>query len=233
MSATASSITANLHRIRECIARATAAAGRKPEDVTLIAISKTQPAGAIRAAYDAGLRDFGENRVKEWEGKYPQVEDLKARWHLVGHLQGNKVSRALKLFHTIDSVHSLELAQRLNGADHPKGPVPILLEVRMDTAPSKSGLNADELGTVVEAIIAMPNLKLHGLMCVPPFFDDADRTRPFFHGLRDLRDALVRRFRIHLPTLSMGMSHDFEVAIEEGSTEIRLGTALFGPRVQA
>jgi hypothetical protein len=233
MNVSAPNIAANLHRIRACIARAATSVGRDPNEVTLVGISKTRPAEAIRAAYEVGVRDFGENRVQEWEGKYAQLKDIDARWHLVGHLQGNKVSRALKLFHTIDSVHSLDLAQNLNRFEHTPGPVPILLEVRMDPAPTKSGLDSDDVPNLVDSIISMPKLKLRGLMCVPPYFDQADQARPFFRKLRDLRDALARRFKLPLATLSMGMSHDFEVAIEEGATEIRLGTALFGPRQQA
>jgi pyridoxal phosphate enzyme (YggS family) len=233
VSATTSNITANLIRVCECIVRAAAVAGRRPEEVTLIAVSKTQPADVIRAAYEAGLREFGENRIQERERKLTELKDLDARWHMIGHLQSNKLPRAVNLFHSIDSVHSLELLQKLNSMNLPKGPVPVLLEVRMDSTPTKSGLEVEELGNVVEAAIAMPNVKLNGLMCVPPYFEDADQARPFFRRLHDLRDALARRFEIRLPTLSMGMSHDFEVAIEEGATEIRLGTALFGPRVQA
>jgi pyridoxal phosphate enzyme (YggS family) len=231
--ATVPSFASNLCRVRECIARAAANVGRKPEEVTLIAVSKTHPAEAIRAAYEAGLRDFGENRVQEWETKYEQVKDLDAHWHLVGHLQRNKVPRALKLFHFVDSVHSLDLVRRMNTAPHHAGPTPILLEVRMDTAPAKSGFNPDEVPDIVGAVIAMPHLNLRGLMCVPPYFDDPDQARPYFRRLRELRDALARRYDHPLPTLSMGMSHDFEVAIEEGATEIRLGTALFGARPPA
>jgi len=232
MSASAADIASNLREVRARIARAAAASGRKPQDVTLIGVSKTQSAEAIRVAYETGLRDFGENRVQEWEGKQRQLADLDARWHLVGHLQSNKAARASKLFHYIDSVDSLDLAEKLNRCGSALAPTPILLEVKLDPTPAKSGLTPEQLSVVAESIVALPNLKLRGLMCVPPFAENPEQARPFFRQLRELRDALAQQLGIALPALSMGMSHDFEVAIQEGATEIRVGTAIFGQRIR-
>jgi pyridoxal phosphate enzyme (YggS family) len=158
--------------------------------------------------------------------------DLEATWHLVGNLQSNKVSKALKLFHHIDSIHESSIAQKIEKTVKDARRIPILLEVRMDTAPLKSGVDPDDLPEIVEAILAMPHLDLRGFMCVPPYFSESDQARPSFKRLRLLRDALARRFELPFATLSMGMSNDFEIAIEEGATEIRLGTSLFGPRRQ-
>ena len=256
------SIAANLDHIRERIARAASRAGRKPEEVTLVAVSKTFPAEAIREAYAAGVRHFGENRVQEWESKQPHLAGLDATWHLVGHLQSNKAVRAARLFHSVDSVDSLALAQRLDramselslgfvpvvGARHgvpvptegvrhssrtqsrDAAPLQILIEVRLDPAATKSGVPESDLPALAEAVLALPHLELRGLMGIPPFFDDPEQVRPYFRRLRDQRDALVTRLGRGLPVLSTGMSHDFEVAIEEGATQIRLGTALFGSR---
>ena len=242
------SIAENLLRVRERIARAASRAGRRPEDITLVAVSKTFPAEAICKAYAAGVRHFGENRVQEWESKRAQVADLDATWHLVGHLQSNKAARAAKLFHAIDSVDSLALARRLDravseqssssiarvGARHgvplQTPALPILLQVRLDPADAKSGVAEADLPSLTVAILALPHLAIRGLMGIPPFFDNPDLSRPYFRRLRGLRDALSERAGHPLPVLSMGMSHDFEAAIEEGATEIRLGTAIFGTR---
>ncbi len=225
-------VAAHLERVRERIAEAARRAGRKPEEVTLVAVTKTFPAEAIRAAYDAGVRHFGENRVQEREAKEEQVADLEAIWHLVGHLQSNKAARAARLFQAIDSVDSLPLAQKLDRAAASEGNrvLPILIEVRLDPAETKSGADEAELPKLAEQILRMPHLELRGLMCVPPFFEDPELVRPHFHKLRELRDALAASLGRRLTELSMGMSHDFEMAIEEGATQIRLGTALFGPR---
>lgn len=232
MSQNLAAIKTNLHRIRECIERAALRAGRQPQEVTLVAVSKTHSAEAIRAAYDLGVRHFGENRVQEWETKQPQLLDLDAKWHFVGHLQSNKLARAFQLFDSFDTVHSLGLAQKIDRAASKAGPVPILLEVRMDAAPAKTGLLPAEVPDIADAVVSMPHIELRGLMCVPPYFDDPDQARPYFRQIRVLRDTLVRRFERPFPTLSMGMSNDFEIAIEEGATEIRLGTAVFGARPQ-
>lgn len=256
------SIAENLARIQERMAVAAQRAGRKPGDVTLVAVTKTVPAETIREAHAAGQRHFGENRVQEWEGKFPAVADLTdAVWHLVGHLQSNKARRSITLFHSIDSVDSLSLAQRIDRAlgEHLRPPrsaaaqaraaitgeagvplaarrgpagtrLPILLEVRLAPEETKSGIEPDALPHILEGILALPNLAVRGLMCVPPLLPDAQQVRPYFKRLREIRDGLSPKFGKPLPELSMGMSHDFEVAIEEGATQVRVGSALFGSR---
>jgi pyridoxal phosphate enzyme (YggS family) len=226
-----SSITGNLARVRERIARAAERAGRRANEITLIAVSKTFPAEAIRAAYDAGLREFGENRVQEFEAKHANLTDLDVTWHLIGHLQSNKAKRAAQLFDRVDSVDSLALAQKLELAadDHEKH-LRVLIEVHLGAETTKSGVAETDLPALAEGISALAHLDLHGLLAIPPYSDDRERARPYFRKLRELRDQLNLRVGISLPTLSMGMSHDFEIAIEEGATEIRVGTALFGVR---
>jgi PLP dependent protein len=225
------SIASNLALTRERIARASERAGRRADEITLVAVSKTFPAEAIRAAYEAGLRQFGENRVQEWETKQPRVADLSATWHLIGHLQSNKARRAARLFSRVDSVDSLELARKLDAcaAEEAKR-LPILIEVQLGNEETKTGVTERELPALAEGVAALPSLELLGLMAIPPFLDEAERVRPHFRKLRELRDDLSKRLGHALPVLSMGMSHDFEVAIEEGATEIRVGTALFGVR---
>lgn len=224
-----------LFRVQESIAAAARKAGRRSEEITLIGISKTQPAEAIRVAYEAGLRHFGENRVQEWEGKRGALGDLEATWHLVGHLQSNKAARAAGLFHSVDSLDDFALAQRLDRArdgHNGKRKLRVLLEVRVDEEESKSGVKAEEASALVEMVAALSHLELAGLMCIPPFLEDAEQVRPYFRRLRELRDSLAHTFGRELPVLSMGMSHDFEVAIEEGATEVRVGTAIFGSRTK-
>ena len=220
----------NVHRVRQCIGRAADRAKRNPEEITIVGVSKTHPAEAIRAAYEAGLRHFGENRVQERERKRAQVSDLKATWHMIGHLQGNKVARAVELFDAVDSVDSIARIRDLERSVKGSGRFPILLEIRMDAAKTKTGLEKKDVAAAVEAAIASTKVELRGLMCIPPFFDVPDQARMYFRNLRELRDELVFRYERALPVLSMGMSHDFETAIEEGATEIRLGTAIFGER---
>jgi pyridoxal phosphate enzyme (YggS family) len=225
------SIAANLERVRERVARAVESAGRSADEITIVAVSKTFPLEAIRAAYDAGLRHFGENRVQEFEAKQPKLADIDATWHFIGHLQSNKARRAADLFDRIDSVDSLALAQKLDAAASAESKrLPILIEVHLGEERSKSGVAETEVSALAESLLPLPHLELRGLMAVPPYFDDPQRARPYFRKLRELRDDLSRRIGHPLPVLSMGMSHDFEVAIEEGATEIRLGTALFGAR---
>ena len=226
-------IRAGILRVRERIAVAARKAGRSSEEITLIGISKTQPAEAIRAAYEGGLRHFGENRVQEWEGKRGGLGDLQASWHLVGHLQSNKAGRAAGLFHSVDSVDDFALAQRLDRARDGQNVdrrLRLLLEVRVEQEESKSGAKAEEAAALVEKVVALPHLELAGLMCIPPFLEDTEKVRPYFSRLRELRDSLAGTIGRELPVLSMGMSHDFEVAIEEGATEVRVGTAIFGSR---
>jgi PLP dependent protein len=228
----ASSLLANLDRVREQIARAAERAGRRADEITLVAVSKTFPAKAIRAAYEVGLRHFGENRVQEFESKQPALAGLDAVWHMIGHLQSNKGRRAAHLFSRVDSVDDLSLAQKLDAAAAAEGKrIPILIEVRLGDEAAKSGVAESDLPALADAIGPLAHLDLLGLMTIPPYFDDPARVRPFFAKLRVLRDDLSRRLARPLPVLSMGMSHDFEIAIEEGSTEIRLGTALFGTRI--
>lgn len=228
------SIADNVARIRERIVAAAARAGRRADQITLVAVSKTFPAAPIREAYAAGIRHFGENRVQEWESKAAALRDLRdCTWHLVGHLQSNKARRAVELFSTIDSVDSLALAQRLDriqadlAAGLPTGPrpFPILLEVRIAPEETKHGLEPHDLPAVVDAVRALPRLDLRGLMCIPPWCQNPADARPYFRRLRELRDETKAG-----PELSMGMSHDFEVAIAEGATQVRVGTAIFGQR---
>jgi pyridoxal phosphate enzyme (YggS family) len=230
---TQTSVRENLLRIQERIASAAARARRRTEEITLIGVSKTHPASAIREAYEAGIRHFGENRVQEWEGKCAGTEGLAATWHLIGHLQSNKTARAARLFHSIDSVDDLAIAQRL---DHARaeaginGKLRVLIEVRVAEEETKSGVGIEGLSAAAERVVEFPQLQLAGLMCIPPFLEKAEQVRPYFKHLRELRDELIGKLGVTLPVLSMGMSHDFEVAIEEGATEVRVGTALFGTR---
>jgi PLP dependent protein len=231
MMAQESAIVANIAKVREQMARAAKRAGRHPEEITLVAVSKTFPAEAIRAAFEAGLRHFGENRVQEWESKRPLLADLKATWHLIGHLQSNKARRAATLFDRVDSADSVAVAQKLDAAAAAEGKrSQVLIEVHLGDEATKSGAAETDLPALAEGITALKNIKLSGLMAIPPFFEDAERARPYFQKLRELRDDLCRRLGFVLPTLSMGMSHDFEIAIEEGATEIRVGSAIFGAR---
>lgn len=226
-----SSITSNIEWIRERIARAAARADRRPEQIVLVAVSKTVSADAMRAAYSAGVRAFGENRVQEWETKRPQLDGVQASWHLIGHLQSNKARRAERLFDWIDSVDDASLALKLDDAAGEANEwLAILIEVQLDPAETKSGVPQNDLPALAESIVQMPHLQLRGLMTVPPFCEDPRDTRPYFRRLCRLRDDLEKRLDRALPELSMGMSHDFEIAIEEGATQVRLGTAIFGER---
>jgi PLP dependent protein len=231
--ASVSLILENLLRVQERIVAAARRAGRRSEEVTLIGVSKTHPAEVIRAAFEAGIRHFGENRVQEWEGKRGGLQDLPATWHLVGHLQSNKAARAAGMFHCVDSVDDFALAQKLDKARPDLGAAErmrVLIEVRVAAEETKSGVSAADLASLAERVTMLPRLELAGLMCIPPFAEDAEKARPYFRRLRELRDELAKQVGRELPVLSMGMSHDFEVAIEEGATEIRVGTALFGAR---
>ena len=222
-----------LAAIRERIAAAAERAGRVADDITLMAVSKTHSADTIRAAFELGVKRFGENRVQEWEGKRTALQDLQAEWHLVGHLQGNKAAKAARLFHSVDSVDDFALAQRLDRARVEFGEsrkLRVLIEVRIAPEEAKSGVARVGLAPLAEQLSALSGLDLQGLMCIPPFLDDPERVRPYFSALRELKENLERRLGKTLPVLSMGMSHDFEVAIEEGATEVRIGTALFGTR---
>jgi len=229
--AEASSLAANFEQIRQRIASACKKSGRSVEEVTVVAVSKTFPAEAIRLAYEIGLRHFGENRVQEWEAKHANLNVPDATFHLIGHLQSNKARRAANLFHRVDSLDSLGLAQKLNSsAQEERKKLPVLIEVHLSGEASKSGISESDLPALAKEIVELPDLELLGLMTVPPYFEDANLARPYFRKLRELRDQLADRLGKRLSTLSMGMSHDFEVAIEEGATEIRIGQALFGDR---
>jgi len=226
-------IRENLLQVRQKIEMAALRSARKPEEILLIGVSKTHSADAIREAYDAGLRHFGENRVQEWEGKLAAVADLRATWHLIGHLQSNKAARAAKAFQSIDSVDDWSLAQRLDRAQAEKGTgekLRVLIEVHMGGEESKSGVSEVDLPELAERVITFAHLEFAGLMCIPPFRENPEEVRPFFETLRKRKEELETRISKPLPVLSMGMSHDFEAAILEGSTEVRIGTAIFGTR---
>jgi PLP dependent protein len=226
----AGTIAENVARVGERIEQAAGRAGRRPEDITLVAVSKTIPVERMQEAFSAGVRHFGESRTQEWDAKAPLLADLDATWHLVGHLQRNKAARALTLFHEIDSLDSLPLAEKLERGAGDGRQLPVLIEVRLDPAAKKAGCEPEELPRLAEGLLLMPHLELRGLMTVPPLVGAIEDARPYFRRLRELRDNLATQINLRLPELSMGMSRDFEIAIEEGATQIRLGTAVFGAR---
>jgi pyridoxal phosphate enzyme (YggS family) len=211
-----------LEAVEERIERAVQRSGRRRDEVTLIAVTKVFPAAVICEAYELGLREFGENYVQEFNGKASEVSGLTgARFHLIGHLQSNKAKVAAELFDVVQTVDTEKLAQRLDAVGKP---LEVFLEVKLSEEESKFGADPASLGGLIEAARNCPHLKLAGLMTMPPWTEDAEPSRPYFRRLRELRE------QHRLPSLSMGMSHDFEVAIEEGATHIRVGTALFGRR---
>jgi hypothetical protein len=223
----------NIARVEERISAACRRSGRRREDVRLVAVAKTHPSGMIRAAFEAGLRDFGENRVQEAKSKRLELADLGATWHLVGHLQSNKARAARELFHWVHSLDSLRLAEKLAQAVAPGGArLPVLIEVNLGEEASKGGVRAGEVAALAEQIAPLATLELRGLMVIPPFFPNLEEVRPYFRQLRALACELERRNlpNVSMHELSMGMSHDFEVAIEEGATMVRVGTAIFGVR---
>jgi pyridoxal phosphate enzyme (YggS family) len=228
------SIADNVARVRERIAAACARAGRSPNDVRLMAVSKTHPASAICEAFAAGITLFGENRVQEFAEKHLQLAGTDAEFHLIGHLQSNKAAKAAELFGAVDSVDSLRLAERLNAAAEKLSKnLAVLLEVNVGAEEAKSGFAPDsnELGALLAKASDFPHLQIRGLMTIPPHTEDSNGARPHFRMLRELRDKLTNQIpSVQLPELSMGMSHDYEVAIEEGSTCVRVGTAIFGER---
>ncbi len=203
-----------------------------------MAVCKTFPPAAIREAYAAGQRLFGENKVQEFEKKAAELADLTdAEFHMIGHLQSNKSKKAVEIFHAVDSVDSVKLAERLNAAAAELSKtLPILLEINVGGEEAKSGISLDwtEVEPLLANAVRWPNLELCGLMTVPPFSEDPEEARPYFCQLRELRDEIARRNfpRVKMDVLSMGMSHDFEVAIEEGATCVRVGSAIFGERVK-
>jgi PLP dependent protein len=232
-------ISENLAAVRERISAAARRAGRNPEEIMLMAVSKTQPAERIREAYGAGQRLFGENRVQEFGAKVGALHDLgEAEWHMIGHLQTNKAAKTVELFHAVDSVDSLKLAEKLDSAARSTGKqLRVLIEINVGGEAAKSGVSADsdELGQLLSAARRLEALVFRGLMTVPPFTEDPEGARPYFHKLRELRDAIAARklAAIAMDELSMGMSHDFQVAIAEGSTCVRVGTAIFGARAKS
>lgn len=226
-------IAGRVAAVRERIARAAARAGRRPEDVTLVAVSKTFPADAVREAFAAGVREFGENRVQEAEGKIADLAGLRAeglRWHLVGHLQSNKARKAVPLFDRIHSLDSADLGRRLDriAAEHGRV-VPALVEVNLAGEATKQGLAEAGLFPALEALRGLGSLRVEGLMTLPPV-EDAQRARRCFRRLRELRDRALAAGLLIGSELSMGMSHDLEAAVEEGATLVRVGTAIFGER---
>lgn len=237
MAETASSfgaLRARLGLVRGRIEQAALRSGRAPDDVLLLGVSKTQPVEALEMARQAGLEDFGENRVQEADAKIGGLGRTFARWHLIGHLQANKARRAVQLFDLIHSLDSVQLARRLDRLCDEEGraELPVLIQVDLAGEETKTGASEEELPELVAAVTACERLSLRGLMTLPPFFEEAERVRPYFQRLRELRDALHSRlaFGSGRGELSMGMSHDFEVAIEEGATIVRVGTAIFGER---
>jgi len=226
------SISENLAHLHQQITEACRRSNRPESGVALMAVSKVHPVEAILEAYAAGQRLFGENRVQEFQEKSPHLKDLTAaEFHLIGPLQSNKTTKAAELFDAIDAVDSLKIAQRLNTTATALGKkLPVLIEVKLSHEESKHGLSREELPAMLAAMEELESIAAVGLMTVPPWSEDAEPARPYFRELRRLRDECATRFP-HVTQLSMGMSNDFTVAIEEGSTCVRVGTALFGRRV--
>jgi hypothetical protein len=233
------SLPENIAAVRERIAAAARRVNRHPEDIALMAVTKTHPPDRIREAHAAGLRLFGENRVQEFAGKVGGLADLTgAEWHMIGHLQTNKAGKAVELFGAVDSVDSVKLAEKLDASTRGLNKkLRVFIEINVGGEAAKSGVapDSDELEDLLKVAPRLEALEFRGLMTVPPFTDDPEQARPFFRKLRELRDVVAARRlpAIRMDVLSMGMSHDFEVAIEEGSTCVRVGTAIFGMRVKA
>jgi PLP dependent protein len=233
------SIAENIAQVRSRIAAAARRAARNPDEITLMAVSKTFPAERIREAYAAGLRVFGENRVQEFAAKADALRDLRnTEWHLIGHLQSNKAAKAAELFDAVDSVDSVRLAEKLNAFAQSVGKtLSVLLEINVGGEEAKSGiaLDSDELEQILQGAPRWGSLNFRGLMTVPPYAEDPEGSRAYFRQLRQIRDSIAARRLPSIDTaaLSMGMSHDFEVAIEEGATCVRVGTAIFGERAKA
>lgn len=226
-------ISERLHAIRERISAAATRCGRDPATVELLAVSKTFPVAAIREALDAGQARFGENKVQEVMAKAPQLP-ASLEWHLIGHLQSNKIRKILPLAAFIHSVGSLSLARDVDRIAGEVGMFPkVYLEVNLATESSKHGFSIEELRSSLEPLYTLRRLEIQGLMCIPPFDDDPEKSRPYFVQLRELRDELETSGGAPLPLLSMGMSHDFDIAIEEGATIVRVGSAIFGERAYA
>ena len=206
-------------------------AGRDPSEITLVAVSKTHPAETIRAGIEAGIKVFGENKVQEGVSKVGEIGRESAEWHLIGHLQKNKARKAIQNFDVIHTVDSLKLAKRLERiAEEENRDVSVLVQVDLAGEETKSGVKVGELAELAEFLDSCKSIQFNGLMIIPPFFPDVEKVRPYFTQLRELRDKMSDQFANGIGELSMGMSHDFEVAIEEGATIVRVGTAIFGER---
>lgn len=226
------SIAENLERVRGQIAQAAAKAGRSEDEIELVAITKTHPAERIREAIDAGHTLFGESRVQEARAKIPELPS-NLRWHFVGHLQKNKIRHALPLFELFHGVDSLVLAQEMNRIAAEEGGHPrVLLEVNVAGEGSKFGFGPEALRAQMEPLLELSRLSIEGLMCIPPLADEAEGSRKYFAQLRELRESLEKEFDVKLPHLSMGMTQDFWIAVEEGATLVRVGTAIFGERAK-
>src|SRR6266704_6558383 len=226
------SVAENLERVREQIARAAAKSGRTTDDVELVAITKTHPADKVREAIEAGQTLFGESRVQEARAKIPELPS-NLRWRFVGHLQKNKIRHALPLFEMIHSVDSLGLAQDINRIAEEDGMHPrVLLEVNVAGEGSKFGFKSETLRAEMESLLALPRLSILGLMTIPPLAEEAEVSRKYFVQLRQLRDRLQTDFRVDLAQLSMGMTQDFPIAVAEGATLVRVGSAIFGERTR-
>jgi PLP dependent protein len=231
-------IAENTAHIRERIAAAARRAGRDPGEITLMAVSKTFSPGHIREAHAAGLRVFGENKVQEFAAKADALHDLRdAEWHMIGHLQTNKATKAAELFDAVDSLDSVRMAEKLNTSANSAGKtLSVLIEINVGSEQAKSGVapGSDDLEQILRGALRWGNLKIQGLMTIPPYTEDPEGSRAYFRQLRQVRDTITARALPNIGTtvLSMGMSHDFEVAIEEGSTCVRVGTAIFGERAQ-
>jgi PLP dependent protein len=224
------SIAENLERVREQIARAAAKSRRSVDEVELVAITKTHPAEKVREAIEADQTLFGESRVQEARAKIPELPSA-IRWHFVGHLQKNKIRHALPLFEMIHSIDSLALAKDLNRIAEEEGMHPrVLLEVNVASEGSKFGFAADKLREEMEELLGLSRLSIEGLMCIPPIAEEAESSRQYFVHLRKLRDSVQEQFNVTLPQLSMGMTNDYAIAVEEGATLVRVGTAIFGER---
>ena len=223
-----------LAEVRARVDTAASRASRSAAEITLVAISKTHPIETLRAGLDLGITDFGENRVQEAEGKILELGRTAARWHLVGHLQTNKAARAVKLFDCIHALDSVDLAERLDRLCVAEGreELQALIQIDLGGEKTKTGVEPRELPELLTAVGNCQRVRLIGLMTLPPYFENPDCARPYFKALRELRDELQtqRHFGEHAGELSMGMSHDFEIAIEEGATMVRVGTAIFGER---
>jgi len=225
-------IKENLDRVRERIVAVCNKVGRSPDEVKIVAATKTVPSERIREAIKAGIKIIGENRVQEAEKKILELKDENVEWHMIGYLQKNKVNKALRLFKMIQSVTSVDLARKINNScERNNQKMPCLLEINIGKEPTKAGFLEEELFENLEELAKMSNLEIKGLMVIPPFLEP-EEVRPYFAKLRKIMEKIneMKILNIHLTELSMGMSHDFEVAIEEGATMVRIGTAIFGPR---